>query len=438
MLLRDPVHGLVAFEGRAERVIEALLATREVQRLRRVKQLGLTSLVFPGAEHTRFAHALGAAHVMQRLQLRIVAAQDDLPMDARLDEAAADEALAAALLHDLGHGPFSHLYEEVSPHARHHEDWTRDVLLDDGTDVHRALEGLSSGMATRVAGMLRGEHRLGYLARAISGTIDVDRADYLLRDSYMTGVRYGLYDLDWVLRSLAFGQVGGEWVLAVEGRKGLPPIEGFFLARQHMYAQVYHHKATRAAEGLIRGVFIRVGELVREGRAPAGTPAALRAAALGERVSLGDYLALDDIALLGALSGWEQAEDQALSLLARRLRARDLPKTLPLPSECEPMFGELLARTYALAARHGLRPELHVFLDHTSDVPYAEPDDDSPGGLWLLLRHREIMRLGEASFLLKELRNKRLTSSRLIFPRALRDDVETELGPLLGSAEGHR
>ena len=76
--------------------------------------------------------------------------------------------------------------------------------------------------------------------------------------------------------------------------------------------------------------------------------------------------------------------------------------------------------------------------NHTSDVPYAEPDDDSPGGLWLLLRHREIMRLGEASFLLKELRNKRLTSSRLIFPRALRDDVETELGPLLGSAEGHR
>ena len=124
--------------------------------------------------------------------------------------------------------------------------------------------------------------RLGYLSRAISGTIDVDRADYLLRDSYMTGVRYGLYDLDWVLRALAFGQVGGEWVLAVEGRKGLPPIEGFFLARQHMYAQVYHHKATRAAEGLIRGVFVRLGELVREGRPPEGTPRALLDAAKGQ------------------------------------------------------------------------------------------------------------------------------------------------------------
>lgn len=431
MLLRDPVHGLVAFEGRAERVIEALLATREVQRLRRVKQLGLTSLVFPGAEHTRFAHALGAAHVMLRLQARIVAAQHELPKDAQLDDAAADEALAAALLHDLGHGPFSHLYEEVSPNPRHHETWTQDILLDSGTDVHRALEGLASGMAERVAGMLRGRHRLGYLSRAISGTIDVDRADYLLRDSYMTGVRYGLYDLDWVLRALAFGQVGGEWVLAVEGRKGLPPIEGFFLARQHMYAQVYHHKATRAAEGLIRGVFVRLGELVREGTAPEATPRALLDAAKGEPVSLGDYLALDDIEILSALSRWEHAADPMLADLARRLRARELPKTLPLPQEHSERFPELLARAQAIATQHGLRPELHVFLDHTSDVPYAEPDDDSPAGLWLLLRHREIMRLGDASFLLKELRNKRLTSSRLIFPHELRADIEAALGPLL-------
>jgi hypothetical protein len=203
-----------------------------------------------------------------------------------------------------------------------------------------------------------------------------------------------------------------------------------------MYAQVYHHKATRAAEALIRGVFIRVGELVREGRAPVGTPPALRAAALGETVSLGDYLALDDIALLSALSGWEQAEDASLSHLATRLRARDLPKTLPLPPESEPIFPELLARAQELATKHGLRPDLHVFLDHTSDVPYAEPDDDSPAGLWLLLRHRDIMRLGDASFLLKELRNKRLTSSRLIFPAELRAEVEATVGPLLGDAHG--
>ncbi|MCA9616898.1 MAG: HD domain-containing protein, partial [Myxococcales bacterium] len=188
MILRDPVHGLVDFEGDAERVVGALLGTREVQRLRRIRQLGLTSLVFPGAEHSRFAHAVGAAHVMTRLFARIRAIHDALPPEHRLDADGMRDALAAALLHDLGHGPFSHLFEEVQPGHKHHEDWTVEALRDPGTEVHRALEGLSAGMAERVAGMLHGEHRLRYLARAVSGTLDVDRADYLLRDSHMTGV----------------------------------------------------------------------------------------------------------------------------------------------------------------------------------------------------------------------------------------------------------
>ena len=132
MLLRDPVHGLVAFEGAAEQVIKRLLATREVQRLRHVRQLGLASLVFPGAEHSRFAHSLGAAHVMVRLLARMQHAGAVLPVEQRLDAETEADALAAALLHDLGHGPFSHLFEEVVPHARRHEDWTLDIVLDPG------------------------------------------------------------------------------------------------------------------------------------------------------------------------------------------------------------------------------------------------------------------------------------------------------------------
>jgi uncharacterized protein len=152
---------------------------------------------------------------------------------------------------------------QLLPNARHHEAWTLDLLRDPATEVHGALEKLSRGMAERVVALLEGHHPLGYLARAVSGTLDVDRCDYLLRDSHMTGVGYGLYDLDWLLRALVFAQVeaAGDptWVLAIEGRKGLPPIEGFFLARQFMYQQVYHHKATRAAESLIRGVVSRGG-----------------------------------------------------------------------------------------------------------------------------------------------------------------------------------
>jgi HD superfamily phosphohydrolase len=434
MILRDPVHGLVAFEGLAETVVAPLLDTREVQRLRRVRQLGFTSLVFPGAEHSRFAHALGAAHVMVRLLARLTEVQRELPPEERLDDEATRDALAAALLHDLGHGPFSHLFEEVMPGARHHEEWTVDAVRDPSTDVHSVLAGLDAGMPERVASLLEGQYRLGYLARAVSGTLDVDRCDYLLRDSHMTGVRYGVYDLEWLLRALAFGQApSGERVLAIEGRKGLPPIEGFFLARHFMYQQVYHHKATRAAEALIRGLFLRLGELVRDGSAPIGTPHAMACAARGERVTLADYLALDDSVLLSSFSLWAESSDVVLRDLARAVVVRHLPKTLPLPEEpgSEPRWQEALARAREIASRRGLRADLTVFLDVPHDTPYEEPADDSADGLWVLLRHQPIRRLGDVSFLLGQLRNAHAQRPRLVFPAELRDDIVAAVSGVL-------
>ena len=439
MLLRDPVHGLVAFEGKASRVIERLLRTREVQRLRNVRQLGLTSLVFPGAEHSRFAHSLGAAHVMSRLIARMRSVQDALPVEQRLDDEAESDVLAAALLHDLGHGPFSHLFEEVVPHARRHEAWTLDVVLDSSTDVHRALRELSAEMPERVAALMEGRHRLGYLARCISGTLDADRCDYLLRDSHMTGVGYGVYDLDWLLRALSFAQLPArgtrpsEWVLAIEGRKGLPPIEGYFLARQFMYQQVYHHKATRAAESLISAVFTRIAELVQDGKHAIEIPAALRNAAIAQPVPLGEYLALDDVQLLMCFRAWERSTDPVLSELCISLARRDLPKTVPLPSSnADRRWDEALRRAREVAARHGHRPDLAVRLDVPADVPYEEPTDDSPDGVWVVIRHQPIQRLGGCSFLLGQLRNQRIERPRLVFPAALREQVLAAVEPVIG------
>jgi hypothetical protein len=437
VILRDPVHGLVSFEGNAERVIETLLDTREVQRLRRVRQLGLTALVFPGAEHTRFSHALGAAHVMARLQDRIRARQQDLPPEHRMDDGAAQDALAAALLHDLGHGPFSHTFEEVLPEAGKHEQWTIEAIRNPETEVHRALESLSAGMAERVASLLSGEYPLGYLARAVSGTLDVDRSDYLLRDSHMTGARYGLYDLDWVLRSLTFARVpdadpNDAWVLAVEGRKGLPPIEGFFLGRHFMYQQVYHHKATRAAESVIRAIFVRVAELVRAGEPPRGVPSIFTSAARGEPVSLEQYFELDDAQLMSSFAEWEVCRDPELRQLARRIRHRSLPKTVPLPEDGRDLWDEARRRVTGIAERHGMRGDLSVWLDVPTDTPYAEPQGQSPEGLWVQIRHRPVHRLGDASFLLGELRNKRLERPRLIFPAEIRDEALSALEGVLG------
>jgi HD superfamily phosphohydrolase len=431
MILRDPVHGLIAFDGMAERVIRSLLDTREVQRLRRVRQLGLASLVFPGAEHTRFSHAIGTAHVMQALQHRIDACSDELPADQKLDEEARADALAAALLHDLGHGPFSHLFEEVLPHAKHHEQWTQDILLDESTEVHQTLESISAGMSGRVAGLLGGNYRLGYLSQSVSGTLDVDRADYLLRDSHMTGVRYGLYDLDWLLHALTFACVEGRWVLAVQGRKGLPPVESFFLGRHFMYQQVYHHTATRAADALVRAIFMRVSELILEGTPPEPLLPAFRAAALGESISVEEYLRMDDAELLTCLSAWEHGRDLTLATFSKSLRNRELPKTVPLPDHRRSLWNEALERTREIVGSHGARTDLTVWLDKAEDVPYPEPTDSGADGLWVTLRHQPLRRLGDASFILGQLRNKRIERPRLIFPGDHRDEVLAALHDVL-------
>ncbi|MDH5675674.1 MAG: HD domain-containing protein [Myxococcales bacterium] len=434
MILRDPVHGLVAFEGRSEQVVTRLLATREVQRLRDVRQLGFTSLVFPGAEHSRFAHSLGAAHVLNRMMGRLRSVEGLLPLEQRLDDEAEADALAAALLHDIGHGPFSHLFEEVLPGARHHEAWTLQILRDPGTDVHRALRALSLGMPERVADLLEGSHRLPYLARCISGRLDADRADYLLRDSHMTGVSYGVYDLDWLLQALTFGELeGGRWVVAIEGRKGLPPIEGFFLARQFMYQQVYHHKATRAAELLIRGIFERVAELVREGRPAPDTPAMLVCAAHGQVAELGDYLDLDDAVLLAAFRRWARGSDPVLAELTRALLRRELPKTLPLPADPS-TWDEATERARQVVSQGGRRADLWVRLDVAADTPFQEDPADAEGGLWVSIRHQPIQRLGECSFLLGQLRNQRIERPRLIFPAEQRDRVIAAVAGLIAEA----
>jgi HD superfamily phosphohydrolase len=436
MILRDPVHGLVAFEGDEERIALALLDTREVQRLRRVRQLGLTSLVFPGAEHSRFAHAVGAAHVMSRLQERIAAVQGELPVDERLDARRARDAFAAALLHDVGHGPFSHLFEEVVPDARPHEAWTVTILLDPSTEVHQALRALDPEMPARVADLISGRHELPWLASTISSVLDVDRCDYLLRDSQMTGVRYGIYDLDWLLRALTFGEridrVGARrTVLAIEGRKGLPPIEGFFLARHFMYQQVYHHKATRAAESLVRGVLRRIRAEVREGATGTAVPSALRRAALGEPPSLGEYLDLDDAVLSGALAQCEHGRDPVLADLARRFRNRVLPKTVPLPAgpEHEADWHEAHERARDIARARGMDPDLHVWLDVADDVPYADEGPDE--GLWVVIRHQPLQRLGDISFALEKLRNQRIVRPRLCFAPELREPILAAIEPML-------
>ena len=435
VMLRDPIHGLVTFEADEERIVERLLETPEVQRLRRIRQLGLTSLAYPGAEHTRFAHAIGAAHVMQLFIARVRRIDGELPYWQRLTSERARDAIAAALLHDVGHGPLSHLFEDALRFARdgtpggpaageEHEDWTEAILLDPGTGVGRTLARDDAELPRRVAALVRGRHELPYLARAVSGTFDVDRCDYLLRDAHATGVRYGDLDLPWLLRSLRFGAATQSEApcLAIDGLKGLAAIEAFVLARLFMFQQVYFHKATRAAEWMVRVILRRALGLLADGTRLPAVPAALFAWAVGRRPSVGEYLALDDLALLGALAAWQTASDPLLADLCCRLRARSLFKTFELLGPAADATDEALEAARAVARRAGLEPDVYVGLDVAEDVPYSED-----GSLELVFPHGAPRSPSEVSFVLGRLKDQRLRRVRLIFASELREEIAAVL-----------
>jgi HD superfamily phosphohydrolase len=430
MILRDPVHGLVSFETADAALVPPLVATAETQRLRHIRQLGLTSLAFPGADHTRFSHAIGTAHVMMRFIERLRSLHDQLPFWQRVTTERARDALTAALLHDVGHGPLSHLFEEAMPDCPSHEQWTERILLDPGTQVHQVLAEHDPQLPLRVARLVRGENELAFLARTVSGTVDVDRCDYLLRDAHFTGVSYGNFDLPWLVRSLRFGSPetpGSAPPLAIDGPKGLPAIESFVLSRLFMVQQVYFHKASRASEWMLTRILNRVRELIIDGTVLPGAPPALVSLAHTGDAPLGEYLALDDTVLWSALSAWRSSNEPVLRDLTNRLCSRQLFKTVELYGQQarSPDRLEALGVARSIAQAEGFEPEVYVGLDIASDTPF----DDRNDRLAVMFPNGIQRRPAEVSFLLARLRGQQQQRVRLIFPPELRARIVEAINP---------
>ena len=245
LCVRDPVHGFI----RADALEAALINSRPVQRLRFIHQLGFTFLVFPGAEHSRFSHVLGAMHLAGRLYDALCAKSDGLlPPGGRSRERRL--VRAAALLHDLGHAPFSHSAEELFTGGIDHEEMTRRLLalpeIEDLFAVHG--DGLTpADVARLLAGDGPPTDRL--LARLISGELDVDKMDYLLRDSLYCGVRYGSFDLERLLDTVLplADPATGLWGIGVE-EGGVHALEALVMARYYMFTQVYFNVTGKALE----------------------------------------------------------------------------------------------------------------------------------------------------------------------------------------------
>ncbi len=339
-VLKDPVHDEILVD---DPWIWRLINTSCVQRLRRIRQLGTSYLTFHGAEHSRFTHSLGAYETMRRVigHLQREYGWPSTQRERRL-------ALSAALLHDVGHGPFSHTFESIYP--VHHELWTQRIILED-EELQSVLAEVDPEFAADLVGILRKDGRFPYIQQLITSQLDVDRMDYLLRDALHTGVSYGRFELARLIRSLALQE--GTVLLK---QSGLHTAEQYILARYFMYTQVYLHPVTIGSDILVGQILRRVGELWSAGER-VDMPAELAALFAAEaNVSVKDYLAIDESTLQYAFRRWSLADDEVLANLSKRFLDRKLFAAIVRP---EPTSEEWAALRTAARAM-GFHPDYYV------------------------------------------------------------------------------
>lgn len=359
-IYRDAVHNIIRLRTDTEEgaLISALVDSAEFQRLRRIRQLGLAHFAYQAAEHSRFAHSLGAFHLASRTLAK-------LRLDHEISERDQTAVRIAALLHDTGHGPFSHVIEPILKF--HHEDFTVQTVLSDDTEVGQLLKKYDVELPEQIASIIRGTFRPMALAQLVSSQLDVDRMDYLLRDSLMTGVKYGIYDLEWIIKSLEINEEADQLYVSA---RGIYAVEDYLQARYYMFRQVYFHRTLRAAETVLHSILRRALALYADGGDAWHQPGSVFEKILrGEKLSLAEHLSLDDTDILYHIKQWKNSTDQILSDLASRFLNRRLFKAfdLDMPSDQASIF---LDEARSVVERSGFDPDYYFIEDKAGDVPH--------------------------------------------------------------------
>jgi uncharacterized protein len=346
----DPLHGAITLNRAdpTEALLVRLIDTPAVQRLRHIRQLGPASLTFHGAETSRFTHSLGVMAIARRVFDRIAASHPQLLPYRPI-------VLCAALLHDLGHGPFSHTAEEIF--GSHHEVWTRRIVLE-SLPVRQLLDGFQPQLAEQIEQLYLKKFPIPFVWQLVSSQLDCDRLDYLMRDTYFTGASYGKLDLDRIILALRYDPVTQQLVVA---KKGLAAIEHYLIVRYFMYAQVYNHSKNLAATWVLERAFTRARLLLAQGNLTADDTVIAWLQDI-KTVSLAQYLDANDGVFLYHLQRWQNHSDLVLADLCRRYLDRDLFKTLDLTDRSEADRQVLLQKAKVLAIQHKLDPDYYVGL----------------------------------------------------------------------------
>ena len=332
-VIRDEIHRDILVPAHHARIID----TQEFQRLRNIQQLSTCEFVFPSATHTRFAHSLGAYHLAGELTSSIQEVQPGL-----LSNADAELVQLGALLHDIGHPPYSHLLEtpEVFATFHSHEHWGRILLESEDSEIGKVLKDvLGVERKQRLFALLdgqlecNGEPIAPFLKEIISSQLDVDRMDYMIRDQANTGAQIGGFDSARVIRALRVNDDGRLYVKSW----GLPAIEAYLVTRYHMYNQVYFHKVNMLTQSYLVRMLSRAKELVSLGQLKVEEE--IQHMLTNQSLTPEQYASLHDSHIKVAIGRFANHEDQVLSGFASRLLARrDYHKSLRIPSLTSEMF----------------------------------------------------------------------------------------------------
>ncbi|NLC97221.1 MAG: HD domain-containing protein [Erysipelotrichaceae bacterium] len=393
-VLRDPVHGYIHIEYK---VIWDCINSREFQRLRRIRQQGSSFVVYHTAEHSRFGHSLGVYEIVRRMCNEIKDIDDYLSEEDKV------VVMLSGLLHDIGHGPFSHTFEAISDIK--HEIYSCRILEED-TEVHRALENSRRGLSSTVASVINHTHLNPILAQMVSAQLDADRMDYLLRDAYFTGTKYGEFDLERVLRTL---RIKDNTIMVKES--GVHSIEDYIMARYHMYWQVYYHPVARSFECVLSALFERMRDLTSV------NPKVLKDITIfddfimhGVKPSLQSHFLLDENSCFYGFQKLMKHEDKILSDLARRLLNRDLFQYQDIVDR--KTIEEVTKRT----TDAGYHPKYYVKVDNVRQRPYQPLGDDR--SIWILMSNGEVQELSEGSPIVASIiKGKNKADNKVFFPR---------------------
>jgi len=370
-IFRDPLYNYISIDRERDGWLLELLDTPEVQRLRRIHQLGVSYLTYPGADHNRLAHSLGVVYLMQQAlnHLQVPAAGEHI-------NRARAPLLAAALIHDVGHGPFSHLFEPCL--GIDHEVWSKKIILceDQDTHVNRVLKEVDPSLPRTVADLIDKDNveQPSWMRYLLSSQLDMDRLDYLRRDSLFTGAGYGHFDFFRLLNTFELYTSGDGGREIVWPEKAMLAVEEYIFARYYMYQNVYLHKTTRGFEKMLEAMWRRARALHAGGAKLALVPS-LRDFWATSEPTVQQYLRLEEFTVLMQIQNWTQNSDKALSDLARRFLARERFAMIdppPAKAGLAPTNAPWEAALHDLVKKAGYDPEMYCLKDQVK-AKYNQP-----------------------------------------------------------------